>query len=54
MYSLIETAKENSMNPYDYLVWVLKSAPEMDLAKNPELIDCLLPQQFQPRMPETV
>lgn len=54
MYSLIETAKENGINPYDYIVWVLKSAPEMDLAKKPELIDHLLPQQFQPTTPETV
>ncbi len=27
IYSLIETAKENGLDPYRYLLWVLKSAP---------------------------
>jgi transposase len=54
MYSLIETAKENGINPYDYLVWVLKSAPEMELSKNLGLIDRLLPQRFQSTLPEGV
>lgn len=27
IYSLIETAKENGLDPYRYLVWVLQSAP---------------------------
>lgn len=26
MYSLIETAKENGIEPYDYIVWLLKAA----------------------------
>ena len=43
MYSLIETAKENGINPYEYLVWVLKAASEMGLAQNPELAEQLLP-----------
>jgi hypothetical protein len=29
IYSLIETAKENSLDPYRYLLWVLKSAPAL-------------------------
>lgn len=28
IYSLIETAKENNLGPYRYLVWVLHEAPE--------------------------
>ena len=43
MYSLIETAKENALNPYDYLVSVFMSAPDLDLKRNPELVDSLLP-----------
>jgi len=43
MYSLVETAKENGVNPYDYLVWVLKAAPEMGLSQNSALADRLLP-----------
>ena len=27
IYSLIETAKENKLDPYRYLLWVLRSAP---------------------------
>lgn len=27
IYSLIETAKGNSLNPYRYLLWVLSNAP---------------------------
>lgn len=46
MYSLIETAKENRINPYDYLVWVLKAAPGLELAANPEGVDLLLPEAY--------
>jgi transposase len=49
MYSLIETAKENGLNPYDYLVRVLKAAPE--LIQNPGLVDQLLPVQFKETSP---
>ena len=27
IYSLIETAKENGLDPYRYLVWLLNNAP---------------------------
>ena len=27
IYSLIETAKENDLDPYCYLVWILQNAP---------------------------
>ena len=29
IYSLIETAKENHLDPYRYLLWVLRSAPTL-------------------------
>lgn len=29
IYSLIETAKENGLNPYRYLLWVLQTAPRL-------------------------
>jgi hypothetical protein len=41
-FSLIETAKENGLDPYRYLTWVLKNAPKMDM-KNPRQVDTLLP-----------
>lgn len=47
MYSLIETAKEAGINPYDYLVWMLKSAPGLEPAANPEMAERLLPSAYQ-------
>ena len=29
IYSLIETAKENGLDPYRYLLWILKEAPRL-------------------------
>ena len=29
IYSLIETAKENGLDPYRYLLWVLQNAPQL-------------------------
>lgn len=42
MFSLIETAKENGLNPYEYLVYVLKTAPNLDQEKE-NWVDVLLP-----------
>jgi len=36
MYSLIQTAKENGINPYDYLVWIFNIAPGMEFYTEPE------------------
>ena len=33
IFSLIETAKENKLDPYRYLVWVLRTAPTLDRTK---------------------
>lgn len=46
MYSLVETAKQNGLDPFEYLVWVLKTAPELDLDDRPGSIDALLPYCF--------
>ena len=29
VYSLIETAKENGLDPYRYLLWLLQNAPQL-------------------------
>ena len=29
IYSLIETAKESNLDPYRYLLWVLRNAPAL-------------------------
>ena len=54
IYSLIETAKENKLDPYKYLLWVLQSAPalsEEDAAWTEKLLpanapeECYMPQK---------
>ena len=32
IYSLIETTKENDLDPYRYLLWVLRNAPALSQA----------------------
>ena len=54
IYSLIETAKENNLDPYQYLLWVLQNAPglsETDEAWAEKLLpasapeECYMPQK---------
>lgn len=42
MFSIIETAKENGLNPYEYLVYIFKTAPNMDMT-DPLQLEKLLP-----------
>ena len=35
IYSLIETAKENSLDPYRYLLWILQTAPQLSETNKP-------------------
>lgn len=46
IFSLVETAKANAINPYDYLCWVLKHAPALDLETYPERAAGLLPECY--------
>ena len=43
IFSLIETAKENKLDPYRYLTHVLGLAPNLDQS-NPDLVEQLLPE----------
>ena len=45
IYSVIETAKENRLNPFEYLAYIFKTAPNLDL-NNPHHLDTLLPHYF--------
>ena len=48
IYSLIETAKENGLNPYRYLLWLLQNAPglsEIDEAWAEQLTPANAPQE---------
>ena len=42
-YSLIETAKENRLKPYEYLKYIFETAPNLDLTRNPDSVTALLP-----------
>ena len=42
MFSIIETAKEKSLNPYKYLAYIFSEAPNLDL-NDREQLERLLP-----------
>lgn len=42
-FSIIETAKENGLNPFAYLTYIFKSAPNWDIRNNPEALQKLMP-----------
>ncbi len=43
LYSLLETAKANNLNPYKYFEMLLRVMPQHMDEKNPDFIDALLP-----------
>jgi hypothetical protein len=43
IYSIVETAKENGLNPFDYLVHVFRMAPNLPASNS---LDSLLPWHF--------
>ena len=43
MFSLIKTAQENGLNPFEYLVHVFKNAPNWNIHENEKSIERLLP-----------
>jgi hypothetical protein len=43
LYSIIETAKENGLNPYDYLTHIFKNAPNWNIRNNFDFLDLLMP-----------
>jgi hypothetical protein len=43
VYSIVETAKANGLNPYKYLQYLLTEIPSMDFQKDKESLDDLLP-----------
>lgn len=42
-FSIIETAKENGLNPYTYLTYIFKNAPNWDIRKDRAALLSLLP-----------
>ena len=45
MFSIIETAKESGLNPFDYLAYVFKNAPNWDIRNNLDYLQMLLPSE---------
>ena len=43
LFSIIETAKENGLNPYEYLAYVFTNAPNRDIHNNINKLERLLP-----------
>jgi transposase len=43
MFSLIETAKENGINPFTYLTYIFKNAPNWDIPNNLDALNLFLP-----------
>jgi transposase len=43
MFSLIETAKENGIDPFSYLTYIFKNAPNWDLSETSDMMNFLLP-----------
>jgi len=49
LYSVIETAKENGLHPFDYLEFVFKTAPNLDFQNDPAVLNRLLPWNAPPQ-----
>jgi len=46
IFSLIETAKETGVNSFEYLTYVFRMAPNVDM-KDPKILEALLPSGFK-------
>ena len=43
VYSIIETAKVNGLNPFQYLRYLFEHLPNADIQRHPEHLDDVLP-----------
>jgi len=43
IYSIIETAKENGLNPFPYLTYLFEKLPQLENPKDHNALDKLLP-----------
>jgi len=43
MFSIIETARENGLNPFKYLAYVFKNAPNWDIRNNINMLEFVIP-----------
>lgn len=47
MFSVIETAKENGLNPYAYLTYIFQNAPNWDIRNNLSCLQLLMPSDVK-------
>lgn len=47
LYTLVETARQNSLNIFEYLNYLLEQLPNIDFANHPEILDEYLPWSEQ-------
>jgi transposase len=47
MFSIIETAKENNLNPYAYLTYIFQNAPNWDIRNNLDYLQFLMPSDVK-------
>lgn len=43
VFSIIETAKENGLNPYEYLTYIFKNAPNWNIRNDVNALQRLMP-----------
>ncbi|OLN24803.1 Mobile element protein [Desulfosporosinus metallidurans] len=43
VFSIIETAKANGLDPYEYLVHIFRNLPNLDFHNKPELLESHMP-----------
>jgi len=48
LYSVVETAKENGLHPFDYFDFVFRTAPGLDFRNDPVVLDQLMPWNVPP------
>jgi len=53
VFSIIETAKANGLDPSEYLVHIFRNLPNLDFHNKPELLANFM-QQFYERLPATL
>ena len=50
VYSIVESAKANKINPYMYLVHIFQTMPSLDFKDDPTLLESLMP--WSPELPD--
>ena len=48
LHSMTETAKDNGLNPFEYLAHIFRTAAGVSLRENPDVITALLPENAPP------